>query len=216
MLKFHKRNIYLILSLFLILFVSPHSAFAEEEKEESSEPPTEETTAEEVMPEESEVNESEMDYPNPAEGEKGFEVSSNTDETGEVFDPRISYPELEGKKQFLTFITPDRQEYHIVVDYGRNSANVHLLKAINEEDIDSISEDGSSVESDSTFFGAEAKEVENSEEKEENVAVAAETEKSEQTNNSSTVIIFAVVIGVVLVLAYRKFKGTNATGYDED
>lgn len=83
-------------------------------------------------------------------------------------------------------------------------------------DIDSISEDGSSVESDSTFFGAEAKEVENSEEKEENVAVAAETEKSEQTNNSSTVIIFAVVIGVVLVLAYRKFKGSDASGYDED
>lgn len=216
MLKFLKRNSYLTLSLFLILFVFPHSVFAEDEEDETSEPATEETTAEEVMPEDTEVNDSEMNYPNPAEGEKGFEVISNTDETGEVFDPRITYPELEGKKQFLTFITPNRQEYHIVVDYGRNSASVHLLKAINEEDIDSISEEDSSVETDSTFFGAEAKEVENNEEKEENMAVATQTENSEQTNNSSTVIIFAVVIGVVLVLAYRKFKGTDASGYDED
>lgn len=202
-----------ILLLYVVIVFSP-SVHAEEES--STEPANEEPKAEEVMPEETEVNESEMEYPDPAEGETGFEVTSNTDETGEVFDPRISYPDLEGKKQFLTFVTPNRQEYHIVVDYGRNSASVHLLKAINEEDIDAISEVESSAESESTFFGAEAKAVENTEEKVENTDVVAQTEEKEQTNNSSMFIIFAVVIGVVLFLAFKKFKSTDASGYDED
>lgn len=202
-----------ILMLFMMIVFSPT---VQAEGDASNEPSSEESNAEEVMPEETEVNESEMEYPDPTEGETGFEVTSNTDETGEVFDPRISYPDLEGKKQFLTFVTPNRQEYHIVVDYGRNSASVHLLKAINEEDIDAISEVESSTETDSTFFGAEAKAVENPEEKVENIDVAAQTDETEQTNNSSMFIIFAVVIGVVLFLAFKKFKGTDASGYDED
>lgn len=202
-----------ILMLFMMIVFSPT---VQAEEEASNDPPSEEPNAEEVMPEETEVNESEMEYPDPIEGETGFEVTSNTDETGEVFDPRISYPDLEGKKQFLTFVTPNRQEYHIVVDYGRNSASVHLLKAINEEDIDAISEVESSTETDSTFFGGEAKAVENPEEKVENIDVAAQTDETEQTNNSSMFIIFAVVIGVVLFLAFKKFKGTDASGYDED
>lgn len=202
-----------ILMLFMMIVFSPT---VQAEGDASNEPSSEESNAEEVMPEETEVNESEMEYPDPTEGETGFEVTSNTDETGEVFDPRISYPDLEGKKQFLTFVTPNRQEYHIVVDYGRNSASVHLLKAINEEDIDAISEVESSTETDSTFFGGEAKAVENPEEKVENIDVAAQTDETEQTNNSSMFIIFAVVIGVVLFLAFKKFKGTDASGYDED
>ena len=202
-----------ILMLFMMIVFSPT---VQAEGDASNEPSSEEPNAEEVMPEETEVNESEMEYPDPIEGETGFEVTSNTDETGEVFDPRISYPDLEGKKQFLTFVTPNRQEYHIVVDYGRNSASVHLLKAINEEDIDAISEVESSTETDSTFFGGEAKAVENPEEKVENIDVAAQTDETEQTNNSSMFIIFAVVIGVVLFLAFKKFKGTDASGYDED
>lgn len=202
-----------ILMLFMMIVFSPT---VQAEGDASNEPSSEESNAEEVMPEETEVNESEMEYPDPTEGETGFEVTSNTDETGEVFDPRISYPDLEGKKQFLTFVTPNRQEYHIVVDYGRNSASVHLLKAINEEDIDAISEVESSAEDESTFFGAEAKAVENPLENVENINVAAQTEETEQTNNSSMFIIFAVVIGVVLFLAFKKVKGNDASGYDED
>lgn len=202
-----------ILMLFMMIVFSPT---VQAEGDASNEPSSEESNAEEVMPEETEVNESEMEYPDPTEGETGFEVTFNTDETGEVFDPRISYPDLEGKKQFLTFVTPNRQEYHIVVDYGRNSANVHLLKAINEEDIDAISEVESSAEGESTFFGAEPKAVERPEEEVENIDVAAQTEEKEQTNNISMFIIFAVVIGVVLFLAFKKFKGTDVSGYDED
>ena len=69
---------------------------------------------------------------------EALNVVENVDENGNVFDPRISFPELTGKKQFLTFKTADGKNYHIVVSYEANTATVRLLQDVSSLTLDQL------------------------------------------------------------------------------
>lgn len=148
---------------------------------------------------------------------QAMEVTTNTDEYGEVFDPTIQYPELEGKKQFLTFKTPTNETYHIVVEYGRNSASTHvyLLKSVKEQEIENIATGNSSEQEEptsNTFIG-ESKSSEEVKEKSKNVETQDESESS---SIGQKLLIFGVVFIVVIAFYFLKKRNDSGNNYDDE
>lgn len=148
---------------------------------------------------------------------QAMEVTTNTDEYGEVFDPTIQYPELEGKKQFLTFKTPENETYHIVVEYGRNSASTHvyLLKSVKEQEIENIATGNSSEQEEptsNTFIG-ESKSSKEVKEKSKNVETQDESESS---SIGQKLLIFGVVFIVVIAFYFLKKRNDSGNNYDDE
>ncbi|MFW3364728.1 CD1107 family mobile element protein [Aerococcus viridans] len=138
------------------------------------------------------------------EGGSGYEVTENTDENGEQFNPNLSNEDLEGKKQFLTFQTADNETYHIIVDYGRSQSKVHLLKAVNNDEIESIATNNTS----------ESEKADEATTEEENTSSEAEAPAEDEEQSSSPnwlliVILMAVMVGILYFFKKKKESGSN-------
>lgn len=193
----------------VLLFVSFLGAQTVSANEDNSEPPEE-------INEEHATEEAEDDsLPNG----QAMEVTSNTDETGEVFDPTIQFPELEGKKQFLSFQTPERETYHIVVEYGRNntSTHVYLLKSVKDQEIENIAT-GNLAEQEEPTSETFIEDTNSNEEVEEIVEVAnVETkDESETSSIGQKLLIFGIVFTAVIVFYFLKKRNNSDNNYDDE
>lgn len=143
---------------------------------------------------------------------KGYEVLENTDENGDPFNPTLTPDQLEGKKQFLTFTTDNRQTYHVVVDYGKTKSEVYLLKAVNDEEIENLANQSENNSNGSTFNDT----MDESEETESTEDSTKEEKNTQSAGIGSKVLIFVVVIGVMLGIYFFKKKHDDSSGfYDE-
>jgi len=196
----------MIVALLFVSFLGVQTVSANEDNSEPSEEINEEQVTEEVE---------DASLPNG----QAMEVTSNTDETGEVFDPTIQYPELEGKKQFLSFKTPENETYHIVVEYGRNSTSTHvyLLKSVKDQEIENIATGNSSEQEEptSTTFIEESN---SNEEVTEIVEVANEEtqDESETSSIGQKLLIFGIVFIVVIVFYFLKKRNGGGNNYDDE
>ncbi|MDK6679202.1 MULTISPECIES: CD1107 family mobile element protein [unclassified Aerococcus] len=136
------------------------------------------------------------------EGAEAMKVKENVDEDGKPFDPRLSFPDLKGKKQFLTFVTADNKTYHIVVTYETNSSNVRLLKEVNAEDLEEIA-----VGPQKPMAGQATSEDAKKEMSEVKEQSESEARKSDQKKSgANTLGIVAFVVVAVGGFAYWKKK----------
>ena len=196
----------MIVALLFVSFLGVQTVSANEDNSEPSEEINEEQVTEEVE---------DASLPNG----QAMEVTSNTDETGEVFDPTILYPELEGKKQFLSFKTPENETYHIVVEYGRNSTSTHvyLLKSVKDQEIENIATGNPSEQEEptSTTFIEESN---SNEEVTEIVEVANEEtqDESETSSIGQKLLIFGIVFIVVIVFYFLKKRNGGGNNYDDE
>lgn len=200
----NKRKIIIV----VLLFVSFLGAQTVSANEDNSEPPEE-------INEEHATEEEDDSLPNG----QAMEVTSNTDETGEVFDPTIQFPDLEGKKQFLSFQTPERETYHIVVEYGRNntSTHVYLLKSVKDQEIENIAT-GNSPEQEEPTSETFIEDTNSNEEVKEIVEVAnVETkDESETSSIGQKLLIFGIVFIAVIVFYFLKKRNNSDNNYDDE
>lgn len=205
----------LVLALTILFFLNAGIVSANKETENSSEDQTEEEAIEE-LPENDESDSIEASLPN---GE-AMEVTSNTDENGEVFNPTISFPELEGKKQFLSFKTPENETYHIVVEYGRNSTStyVYLLKSVKDQEIEAIATNNLSEEPEvvSETFSEETASNEEDSIQDTELIDEASTNEVEKSSVGRNILVFGVVIVTVLGLYFLKKRNSKNSGYDDE
>lgn len=182
---------------------SQESSQSEQSKQSSSESnKTESIVGDEEVDEDSQAPEA----PSVEDG-SGYEVTENTDENGEQFNPNLSNEDLEGKKQFLTFQTADNETYYIIVDYGRSQSKVHLLKAVNNDEIESIATNNTSETEKSDEATTEEKNT--SSESEESEVPAEEEEQSSSPNWLLIVIIMVVMVGILYFFKKKKESGSN-------
>lgn len=192
---------FLVFLLSFLSFAQP--TFAEDNSEEDQVPSE---VTEEIIGDEEVQDGHPADYDAPSETQietgEAFEVIRNVDQNGQTFDPRVSFPEYAGQRQFLTFRTSDNQLFHIIVTYGTNSATVQVLEDVASEKIGEMSGDTIPVDGAPTAEEAQA----NVEEK-----LAAqekqETEESEQqdTQESDSGIWFILAV-VVLVGGFGIYR----------
>lgn len=179
---------------------SQESSQSEQSKQSSS---SESNKTESIIGDEEVDEDSQAPEAPSVEGGSGYEVTENTDENGEQFNPNLSNEDLEGKKQFLTFQTADNETYHIIVDYGRSQSKVHLLKAVNNDEIESIATNTSSE----TEESKEPTEEENTSSEAE--APAEDEEQSSSPNWLLIVILMAVMVGILYFFKKKKESGSN-------
>lgn len=186
---------------------SQESSQSEQSKQSSSESnKTESIVGDEEVDEDSQAPEA----PSVDDG-SGYEVTENTDENGEQFNPNLSNEDLEGKKQFLTFQTADNETYHIIVDYGRSQSKVHLLKAVNNDEIESIATNNTSESEKADEATTEEKDTSSEEENtsSEAEAPAEDEEQSSSPNWLLIVILMAVMVGILYFFKKKKESGSN-------
>lgn len=207
-----KRSLLAFSIIGLLSSVSPfqEQVFANESSSSSQESSqSEQSSSSESNQTESIVGDEEVDEDSQAPeapsvvGGGGYEVTENTDENGEQFNPNLSNEDLDGKKQFLTFQTADNKTYHIIVDYGRSQSKVHLLKAIDNDEIESIATNTSSE----TEESKEPTEEENTSSEAE--APAEDEEQSSSPNWLLIVILMAVMVGILYFFKKKKESGSN-------
>lgn len=208
-----KRSLLTLSIIGLLSSVSPfqEQVFANESSSSSQESSqSEQSSSSESNQTESIVGDEEVDEDSQApeapsvEGGSGYEVTENTDENGEQFNPNLSNEDLDGKKQFLTFQTADNETYHIIVDYGRSQSKVHLLKAIDNDEIESIATNNTS----------ESEKADEATTEEENTSSEAEAPAEDEEQSSSPnwlliVILMAVMVGILYFFKKKKESGSN-------
>lgn len=205
-----KRSLLAFSIIGLLSSVSPfqEQVFANESSSQESSQ-SEQSSSSESNKTESIVGDEEVDEDSQAPeapsvvGGGGYEVTENTDENGEQFNPNLSNEDLDGKKQFLTFQTADNETYHIIVDYGRSQSKVHLLKAIDNDEIESIATNTSSE----TEESKEPTEEENTSSEAEEPA--EDEEQSSSPNWLLIVILMAVMVGILYFFKKKKESGSN-------
>lgn len=208
-----KRSLLAFSIIGLLSSVSPfqEQVFANESSSSSQESSqSEQSSSSESNQTESIVGDEEVDEDSQAPeapsvvGGGGYEVTENTDENGEQFNPNLSNEDLDGKKQFLTFQTADNETYHIIVDYGRSQSKVHLLKAIDNDEIESIATNNTS----------ESEKADEATTEEENTSSEAEAPAEDEEQSSSPnwlliVILMAVMVGILYFFKKKKESGSN-------
>lgn len=206
-----KRSLLAFSIIGLLSSVSPfqEQVFANESSSQESSQ-SEQSSSSESNQTESIVGDEEVDEDSQAPeapsvvGGGGYEVTENTDENGEQFNPNLSNEDLDGKKQFLTFQTADNETYHIIVDYGRSQSKVHLLKAIDNDEIESIATNNTS----------ESEKADEATTEEENTSSEAEAPAEDEEQSSSPnwlliVILMAVMVGILYFFKKKKESGSN-------
>lgn len=209
-----KRSLLAFSIIGLLSSVSPfqEQVFANESssQESSQSEQSKQSSSSESNKTESIVGDEEVDEDSQAPeapsvvGGGGYEVTENTDENGEQFNPNLSNEDLDGKKQFLTFQTADNETYHIIVDYGRSQSKVHLLKAIDNDEIESIATNNTS----------ESEKADEATTEEENTSSEAEAPAEDEEQSSSPnwlliVILMAVMVGILYFFKKKKESGSN-------
>lgn len=209
-----KRSLLTLSIIGLLSSVSPfqEQVFANESssQESSQSEQSKQSSSSESNKTESIVGDEEVDEDSQApeapsvEDGSGYEVTENTDENGEQFNPNLSNEDLDGKKQFLTFQTADNETYHIIVDYGRSQSKVHLLKAVNNDEIESIATNNTS----------ESEKADEATTEEENTSSEAEAPAEDEEQSSSPnwlliVILMAVMVGILYFFKKKKESGSN-------
>lgn len=209
-----KRSLLTLSIIGLLSSVSPfqEQVFANESssQESSQSEQSKQSSSSESNKTESIVGDEEVDEDSQApeapsvDDGSGYEVTENTDENGEQFNPNLSNEDLDGKKQFLTFQTADNETYHIIVDYGRSQSKVHLLKAVNNDEIESIATNNTS----------ESEKADEATTEEENTSSEAEAPAEDEEQSSSPnwlliVILMAVMVGILYFFKKKKESGSN-------
>lgn len=209
-----KRSLLAFSIIGLLSSVSPfqEQVFANESssQESSQSEQSKQSSSSESNKTESIVGDEEVDEDSQApeapsvEDGSGYEVTENTDENGEQFNPNLSNEDLDGKKQFLTFQTADNETYHIIVDYGRSQSKVHLLKAVNNDEIESIATNNTS----------KSEKADEATTEEENTSSEAEAPAEDEEQSSSPnwlliVILMAVMVGILYFFKKKKESGSN-------
>ncbi|MCW6667547.1 hypothetical protein NHG34_08240 [Aerococcaceae bacterium NML190938] len=144
---------------------------------------------------------------------EALQVVENVDENGQVFDPRISFPELAGKKQFLTFRTTDGKNYHIVVSYESNTATVRLLQDVSSLTLDQLA----GVQRLPQIPNQESIHSEEQISSVENVEHSTEASEINPSNQTQWWIVIGGSTLVFIVAVYFKFfknKKNKSSGFD--
>jgi hypothetical protein len=134
-----------------------------------------------------------------------------SDGTGTVLD---NVTDGDGK-EFFTVETPDGNVFYLIVDRQRDSDNVYLLNAVNEDDLASLAKSGDG-KSESAIPTATIPAVTATPEPTAEPAPAPAAEKSGSAGTIAFVVIAVVVVGgAAYYIKIVRPKRDGASGYDE-
>jgi|GEM_PF-2236588 hypothetical protein len=156
-------------------------------------------------------------------------ITENVGEDGKKFSSEIA-----PKRQFLTFRTNSGKEFHLIIDYMKNTQQVRMLTEVNESDLLNIIDkrnrtESGAVESQEEMEARIREQVKAEIAKENAEKQAVEEEKIENTdikdkktqekkNDDTMLYVFGGVIAISIILAKKfiKNKHKNNKPLDDD